>query len=103
MKSNQTTSLARMMSRGSRPNMADLQPQVPSLSSTRFKHELFRNVDNPIVELDDVPRAWAPGMWSISIAVVERSPDKEVPDVVDKDLDPRDFEGASWHRGHFRA
>jgi hypothetical protein len=31
-------------------------------------------------------------MWSISIADVERSPDVEVPDTVDDDLDPRDYE-----------
>jgi hypothetical protein len=51
-----------MISRSSRPNTADLQPQVPPLSSPRFKHELcFKHVDNRIVELHDVPRARAPG------------------------------------------
>jgi hypothetical protein len=39
-------------------------------------------------------------IWCISIE--ERSPDIEVPDSVDEDLDPRDSEGASLHRGHFR-
>jgi hypothetical protein len=44
-----------------------------------------------------------PGMWSISIEALERSPDIEVPDTVDEDPNPRDSEGASLHRGHFRA
>jgi hypothetical protein len=48
------------------------------------------HVDNPIVHLNDVPPSQAPGMWSISIAVVERSPDKEVHDTVDEEKDPRD-------------
>jgi hypothetical protein len=43
------------------------------------------------------------GMWSTSIAVVERSPDIEVLDTVDEDSDLRDYEGASLHRGHFRT
>jgi hypothetical protein len=47
--------------RSSRPSMVDLQPQVPHLSSPRFKHELFKHVDDPIVEVNDVPRARAPG------------------------------------------
>jgi hypothetical protein len=37
------------------------------------------------------------GIWSMSIAVVERSPDIEVPDTVDEDPYPRDYEGASSH------
>jgi hypothetical protein len=41
--------------------LTDLQPQVPPLSSPRFKHELFKHVDNPIVELNDGLRARAPG------------------------------------------
>jgi hypothetical protein len=41
------------------------------------------------------------GMYSISLAIVER--DKKVPDTVEEDHDPRDFEGASLHRGHFRT
>jgi hypothetical protein len=50
------------ISRSSRPNTADLQPQVPPLSSSpRFKHELFKHVDNPVVELNEIPRAPAPG------------------------------------------
>jgi hypothetical protein len=49
------------ISRSSRPNTADLQPQLPSLSTLRFKHELFKHVGNPIVELNDIPRARAPG------------------------------------------
>jgi hypothetical protein len=63
----------------------------------------FKHVDNPVVELDDVPRARAPGMWSISIGNVERSPDIEVTDTVDEDPDPRDYEETSLHRGHFRT
>jgi hypothetical protein len=43
------------------------------------------------------------GVWSISMKVVERSPDIEVLDTVDEDLDPRDGEGASMHKGHFRT
>jgi hypothetical protein len=31
------------------------------------------------------------GMWSISIAILERSPDIEVPETVDDDPDPRDW------------
>jgi hypothetical protein len=42
-------------------------------------------------------------MWSISIAVVELSSDIEVPDTVDEDPDPRDYEGASLHREHFQT
>jgi hypothetical protein len=76
------------ISRSSRPNTADFQPQVPPLSSPRFKHELFKHVDNPIVELNDVLRARAPGNSCISILVVERSPGIEVPDTVDEDPDP---------------
>jgi hypothetical protein len=33
----------------------------PALSSPRFKHELGKHVDNPIAELNDIPRARAPG------------------------------------------
>jgi hypothetical protein len=43
------------------------------------------------------------GTWSISIAALERSSDIEVPDTVDEDPSPRDSEGASLHRGHFRT
>jgi hypothetical protein len=32
-------------------------------------------------------------MWSISIVVVERSPDIMMPDTVDEDPYPRDYEG----------
>jgi hypothetical protein len=91
------------ISRSSRPNTADLQPQVSPLSSPRFKHELFKHVDNPVVELNGIPRARAPEIWSMSIADVERSPDIEVPDTVDEDQDPRDSEEASLHRGHIRT
>jgi hypothetical protein len=39
------------------------------------------------------------GIWSMSIAAVDRSPDKKKPDTVDEDPYPRDSEGASLHRG----
>jgi hypothetical protein len=63
LKSTQTISIPRSISRSSRPNTADLQPQVPPLSNPRFKHHLFKDVDNPIVELNDVARARAP--WNV--------------------------------------
>jgi hypothetical protein len=88
------------ISRCSRPNTADLQPQVMALSSPRFKHELFKHVDNPVVELNDHGHR---GIWSMCIAVVERSPDIDVPDTVDEDPYPRVSKGASLHRGHFRT
>jgi hypothetical protein len=99
----QPTHIPMTISRSSRPNAVDLKPQVPPLSSPRFKHELVKHVDNPVVELNDMARARDRGMSSINIADVERSPDIEAPDTVDEDTDPRDFEGASLHRGHFRT
>jgi hypothetical protein len=79
------------ISRSSRPNTADLQPQIPPLSSPRFKYKLFKYVENPVVEVNDIPKRGRRGIWSMSIAIVERSPDIEVPDTVDEDLDPRNF------------
>jgi hypothetical protein len=73
------------ISRSSRPNTADLQPQVPSLYSPRFKHELFNTW---------TIRSWSwikyqehghRGMRSISKGDVERSPDIDVPDTIDED------------------
>jgi hypothetical protein len=43
------------------------------------------------------------GIRSMSIATVERLPGIEIPDTVDEDPYPRDYEGASLHRGHFRT
>jgi hypothetical protein len=94
MNSSQSTSQGRTREARARPNTADLQPQVPPLSSPRFKHELFKYVDNPIVELNDVPRARALGDIVHKHGSCGAPPDIEVPDTVDKDLDPRDSEGA---------
>jgi hypothetical protein len=63
------------------------KPQVSPLNSPRFKHGLFKHVDNPIVELNDIPKARAP--W----AVVRKhsncsSPETLAPDTFDNYLDP---------------
>jgi hypothetical protein len=77
------------ISRSSRPNKADLQPQVPPLSSPRFKHELFKHMDNTVVELNDIQKHKHRGIWSMSIAAAQRSPGIEMPDTVDEDPCPR--------------
>jgi hypothetical protein len=85
--------------RCSRPNTVDLQPQVPRLSSPRLKHELFKHVDNPIVELNDMPKARAPR------GVVHKPSGcgALTRHTVDKDLDPRHSKRASLHGGQFRT
>jgi hypothetical protein len=41
--------------------LASLYIQVPPLNSPRLKHELLKHVKTAIMELNDIPRARAPG------------------------------------------
>jgi hypothetical protein len=60
MESNHTTSPYRSLEAPNRIRGTSSRKSHP-LVAPRFKHELFKHVDNPIVELNHIPSARAPG------------------------------------------
>jgi hypothetical protein len=100
MKSNQTASPG--LSREAPDRIRRTSNRKPRPLIPPVKHELFKHEDTLVVELNSTYQEHGHrGMWSISIAYVERSRDIHVPDTVDEDLDPRDSEGASFTEGTF--
>jgi hypothetical protein len=54
------------ISRSSRPNTADLQPQVPPLSGPRFKHELFKHLQEIEIEIVyKIPKLTGCFLWAL--------------------------------------